>query len=62
MPNGRIQVEHINVLKEVDEWLNIYGETIYNTSGGPITTTNEIASTKSGNTVYFHIFCTKQNI
>ena len=55
MPNGRIQEQNISVLKQVGEWLKIYGKTIYNTRGGPIKTTDEIASTRLGNTVYFHI-------
>lgn len=55
MPNGRIQEQNINVLKQVGEWLKIYGKTIYKTRGGPIKTTDEIASTRLGNTVYFHI-------
>ena len=55
MPNGRIQDQNISVLKQVGEWLKIYGKTVYKTRGGPIKTTDEIASTRSGNTVYFHI-------
>ena len=47
MPNGRIQKEHISVLKDVGDWLKIYGKTIYNTRCGPIKTTDEIASTES---------------
>ncbi|MDB4175775.1 alpha-L-fucosidase [Flavobacteriaceae bacterium] len=55
MPNGRIQEQNIRVLKQVWEWLKIYGKTVYNTRGGPIKNTEEIASTRLGNTVYFHI-------
>ena len=39
MPNGRIQKEHISILREVGDWLKVYGKTIYNTRGGPIKTT-----------------------
>ena len=60
MPNSRIQKEHISVLKDVGDWLKIYGKTIYNTRGGPIKTTDEIASTESGNTVYIHLLKNKK--
>ena len=60
MPSGRIQKEHISVLKDVGDWLKIYGKTIYNTRGGPIKTTDEIASTESGNTVYIHLLKNKK--
>ena len=55
MPNGRIQQEHIDVLQQVGAWLDIYGKTIYNTRGGPVKTTNELASTQTGDTVYLHM-------
>ena len=55
MPNGRIQKEHIKALKEVGEWVNDYGKTIYGTRRGPIDPTDEIASTQIDNTVYIHL-------
>ena len=55
MPNGRIQKEHIKSLKEVGEWVNDYGKTIYGTRRGPIDHTDEIASTQIDNTVYIHL-------
>ena len=55
MPNGRIQKEHIKSLKEVGEWVNDYGKTIYGTRRGPIDPTDEIASTQIDNTVYIHL-------
>ena len=55
MPNGRIQKEHIKSLKEVGEWVNDYGKTIYGTRRGPIDPTDEIASTQIENTVYIHL-------
>ena len=36
MPNGKIQSNHISSLKEIGNWLTKNGETIYNTSQGPI--------------------------
>ncbi len=55
MPNGRIQKEHIKSLKEVGEWVNDYGKTIYGTRRGPIDPNDEIASTQIDNTVYIHL-------
>tara|TARA_X000000368_G_scaffold373179_1_gene324015 strand:+ start:3757 stop:5082 length:1326 start_codon:yes stop_codon:yes gene_type:complete len=55
MPNGRIQKEHIKSLKEVGNWVNVYGKTIYGTRQGPIDPTDEIASTQIDNTVYIHL-------
>ena len=55
MPNGRIQKEHIKSLKEVGNWVNVYGKTIYGTRRGPIDPTDEIASTQIDNTVYIHL-------
>lgn len=55
MPNGKIQPEHKAALKEVGEWLKIYGETIYATQGGPLTERNWGVTTQKGNKVYVHL-------
>ena len=55
MPNGRIQKEHINSLKEIGVWIKNNGETIYKTKRGPIDPSDEIASTQKGNKVFIHI-------
>ena len=55
MPNGRIQKEHINSLKEIGAWIKNNGETIYKTKRGPIDPSDEIASTQKGNKVFIHI-------
>ena len=55
MPNGRIQKEHINSLKEIGIWVKNNGETIYKTKRGPIDPSDEIASTQKGNKVFIHI-------
>ena len=60
MPNGRIQKEHISILREVGDWLKVYGKTIYNTRGGPIKTTDEISSTQLHNTVFLHLLENKK--
>jgi alpha-L-fucosidase len=55
MPNGKIQSEHIDVLKQVGEWLKINGETIYDTHGGPLAARHWGVTTQKGNMVYVHI-------
>ncbi len=55
MPNGKIQPEHVALLKEMGEWMNIYGETIYGTRGGPLSARNWGVTTQKGNKIYVHI-------
>jgi len=55
MPNGKIQEEHIESLKKIGKWVKQNGQTIYNTKRGPISPSDEIASTQNGNIVYIHL-------
>ena len=55
MPNGKIQDEHIESLKKIGKWVKQNGQTIYNTKRGPISPSDEIASTQNGNIVYIHL-------
>ncbi|MBT3282190.1 MAG: alpha-L-fucosidase, partial [Cryomorphaceae bacterium] len=55
MPNGKIQDEHIESLKKIGKWVKQNGQTIYNTKRGPISPSDEIASTQDGNIVYIHL-------
>jgi alpha-L-fucosidase len=55
MPNGKIQPEHIQSLKEVGEWLSKNGETVYGTKGGPLTARDWGVTTQKDNKVYVHI-------
>ncbi len=55
MPNGKIQTEHIERLKEMGAWINVYGETIYGTRGGPLTAREWGVMTQKDNKVYVHI-------
>ncbi len=55
MPNGKIQPEHVDRLKQVGAWLSTYGETIYGTRGGPLSSRDWGVTTQKGNKVYVHI-------
>ena len=55
MPDGNIEDRQIERLLEIGGWVKKYGKTIYGTRGGPYITTSDIASTRSGKTVYIHI-------
>jgi alpha-L-fucosidase len=54
-PDGIIDPEQANRLKEVGDWLAQYGESIYGTRGGPFKPGTYGGSTYKGNTVYVHI-------
>lgn len=56
MPNGKIQLNHQESLKEIGSWLNKYGETIYGTKKGPIPPNDRFVSTQEDNKVYIHLF------
>jgi alpha-L-fucosidase len=55
MPNGEIQPEHAESLRNMGKWLNAYGHTIYGTRQGPVPPNEEMVSTQKGDTVYIHL-------
>jgi len=55
MPDGQIEPRQVARLKEMDDWLKNYGESIYSTRGGPFKPTSWLASTNKGNVIYVHI-------
>ncbi|MEY4930395.1 MAG: hypothetical protein RI909_1119 [Bacteroidota bacterium] len=55
MPNGKIQPEHVALLKEMGEWNKAYGETISGTRGGPLSAREWGVMTQKGNKIYVHI-------
>src|SRR5690606_34305117 len=55
MPNGEIQPEHKERLKQMGEWLAKNGETIYGTRGGPLTPRDWGVTTQKGDKVYVHV-------
>lgn len=58
MADGRIEQRQAYLLKQMGNWLNIFGESIYGTNGGPYYPTNVYTATRKGNNVYVHILDT----
>ena len=61
MPDGRIEPRQVAVLKQVGDWLNQNGESIYGTRGGPWKPSKGLASTRKGNVIYVHILSQKSD-
>ena len=55
LPDGRIEPRQVEVLKQVGAWMDVNGESIYGTRGGPWKPTEQITSTRNGNLVYVHV-------
>ena len=54
-PDGRIDAAQADRLREIGAWLGKYGESIYDTRGGPFLPGAWGASTHRGKTVYVHV-------
>ena len=55
MPDGRIEQRQIDRLKEMGEWLQINGQAVYGTRGGPFKPTDYMVSTRKENNIYLHL-------
>ena len=55
MPDGRIEPRQVDRIKEMGQWLDKYGETIYGTRGGPYKPTDWGVSTRKGNKIFVHL-------
>jgi alpha-L-fucosidase len=54
-PDGAIEPEQAQRLREIGAWLRRYGRSIYGTRGGPFKPTESLASTRRDNRVYLHV-------
>ena len=55
MPNGQIQPETVSILKEIGAWMKKYGETIYNTRGGPAGAKSWGVTTMTKDKIFVHV-------
>jgi alpha-L-fucosidase len=61
MPDGRIEPRQAERLKEMGNWLKKYGESVYETTGGPYKPTDWLTSTRKENAVFIHLLNYKNN-
>lgn len=61
MMDGRMEARQITRLKEMGDWLKKYGESIYDTHGGPYTPTDTYTTTHRGDKIYVHLLETKES-
>jgi len=60
-PDGEIDPEQVQRLKQVGDWLRTYGESIYSTRGGPYLPGDFGVSTYRDRTIYLHILSSSGN-
>jgi alpha-L-fucosidase len=61
MPDGRIEPRQAERLKEMGNWLKKYGESVYETTGGPYKPNDWLTSTRKGNNIFIHLLNYKNN-
>ena len=54
-PDGTLQPEAVERLREVGEWVDTYGRSIYGTRGGPISPRDWGVTTQKGDEVFVHV-------
>lgn len=60
-PDGCLPEVAVRRLKEVGEWMNVYGETIYGTRGGIVSPHAWGVTTQKGNRLFVHILDLQEN-
>lgn len=55
MPDGRIEQRQIARLHEMGKWLEVNGEAVYGTRGGPYLPSEGLVSSRKDNKIYLHL-------
>jgi alpha-L-fucosidase len=61
MPNGQIEARQMERLRQIGDWLDNNGESIYGTRGGPYQPAKWGVSTSRGNKIYLHVLDANNN-
>ncbi|HEV8216302.1 MAG TPA: alpha-L-fucosidase, partial [Gemmatimonadaceae bacterium] len=61
-PDGTIQPEFAERLREIGRWLSTYGRSIYQTRAGPIPPRPWGATTRRGDTVFVHVLSSPDRV
>ncbi len=59
-PNGQLPAVAVERLKEMGEWMSVYGETVYGTTAGDIPAQEWGVTTRKGDRLFVHIFDLQQ--
>jgi len=62
MMDGRMEARQITRLKEMGDWLKKYGESIYDTKGGPYPPNDLFVATRKGKKIYVHLLEKKTGV
>ncbi len=60
MPDGRIEARQTEVLEKIGSWLEIYGESVYETRGGPVPPAEWGVTTHNDEFLFIHVLDQKQ--
>lgn len=55
MPNGKVQQEFVDTLARIGDWMDVHGNAIYGTRGGPVAPQPWGVTTQKDNRVFVHI-------
>lgn len=55
MANGEIPEPAVKTLREVGKWMDVYGESIYGTRGGPVSPQKWGVTTQKGERIFVHV-------
>jgi len=61
MLDGRIELRQVELLEKIGRWLGAYGETVYETRGGPFPPQVWGVSTHRKETVYLHVLAAEKD-